>query len=48
VEVGAGYRFTRDALAKIVYQQSELVLQRAAAEEVRRPSLWAAQVSVAF
>jgi hypothetical protein len=47
VEVGAGYRFTRDAVAKLVYQWSELITE-GAAERARRPSLVAAQVAVAF
>ncbi|HEY3216787.1 MAG TPA: hypothetical protein VGK93_09875 [Candidatus Eisenbacteria bacterium] len=46
-EVGVGYRFSRDALGKLIFQQTELYTQ-GAAEERRRPSLVAAQLVVTF
>jgi hypothetical protein len=44
IEAGVGYRFTRDAQAKIVYQHTELVKP----DENERLPMFAAQLSVAF
>ena len=46
-EVGVGYRFDRSTLAKLVYQHDELEYE-GAATRYERPSLVAAQLSVAF
>ena len=47
LEAGAGYRFTRDVQAKVTWQQTEIVTQRAI-EWKRRLQLFAAQLSVSF
>jgi hypothetical protein len=47
VEAGGGYRFSRRAQAKLVYQHTHVDLEQAV-EENRRFSLVAAQLSIAF
>jgi len=46
-ELGVGYRFDRNAWAKLVYQRSELETE-GAAEEYVGPSLVAAQLAITF
>ena len=47
IEAGVGYRFDRNALAKVVYQGTNLETE-GAVKTLRRPSMVAAQVSIAF
>lgn len=47
IEAGAGYRFTREATAKLIYQRTNLETV-GAAERIRTYSLVAAQLSVSF
>jgi len=46
-EAGGGYRFSRRALAKVVYQHTDVDVERAV-EEHRRLSLVAAQLTIIF
>ena len=45
IEGGAGYRFSRDAVAKLIYQRTSMSMDNAPAI---RPGMVAAQVSVSF
>jgi hypothetical protein len=47
IEGGIGYRFSREALAKLVYQHDE-VAHDGPAEHYDKPSMVAAQLSVMF